>query len=118
MPTPMHGPLPHSTRACDRAARCPGAGSPRLTTSAVAVATLAIVLAAAIAIGRDPENAGAVTVLRDAARKLEAAPATPLGAGQYWYVEQRGHTLAEEREQRVRELRRPDDDGAQALDRP
>jgi hypothetical protein len=66
-----------------------------LTIPAVVVATLTIVLAATIGLGRDPESAGAATVLRDAARKLEAASATPLGAGQYWYVEQRGHTLAE-----------------------
>jgi hypothetical protein len=78
-----------------RSSALPRRWRPRLTIPAVAVATLAIVLAAAIGIGRDPENAGAATVLRDAARKLEAAPATPLGAGQYWYVEQRGHTLAE-----------------------
>jgi hypothetical protein len=77
-----------------RSGALPRRRRPRLTIPAVAVATLAIV-AAAIGIGRDPQNAGAATVLRDAARKLEAAPATPLGAGQYWYVEQRGHTLAE-----------------------
>jgi hypothetical protein len=98
---PVRDPAAHAQAAAALDARlrrstlAPRRWRPRLTIPAVVVATLAIVLAAAIGIGRDPENAGAATVLRDAARKLEAAPATPLAAGQYWYVEQRGHTLAE-----------------------
>jgi hypothetical protein len=66
---------------------------PRILIPAIAAATTIAVLATAIGIGRGPEQASAATVLQDAARKLEAAPATPLAAGQYWYVEQRGHTL-------------------------
>jgi hypothetical protein len=65
----------------------------RLAVPAVAFAALAIVVAAAIGIGRAPDAANAASVLKDAAQKLQAVPAAPLTAGQYWYVEQTGRTL-------------------------
>jgi hypothetical protein len=75
-----------------------GGGRRRWAMSGLAVAcaatALAIALVTGIGVGREP-SAAAAQVLRTAATALRASGEAPvLHAGEYWYVESRGQTLA------------------------
>jgi hypothetical protein len=78
-----------------RAGSSPARARRRFAIPALAVSAVALALLASVGVGRDPGTADAAAmVLRQAAQKLGDAPAAPLGAGQYWYVESRGLTLS------------------------